>query len=61
MVASAVNAEGHREILGLDVFTAEDAAAWTAFLRDLIERGLSGVQLVVSDDHRGVVLSLIHI
>jgi transposase-like protein len=58
VVASAVNAEGHREILGLDVFTAEDAAAWTAFLRDLVERGLSGVQLVVSDDHRGLVAAI---
>ena len=58
VVASAVNAEGHREILGLDVFTAEDAAAWTTFLRDLVERGLSGVHLVVSDDHRGLVAAI---
>ena len=53
--ATAVSAEGHREILGLDLFTAEDGAAWTAFLRDLVARGLSGVRLVVSDDHRGLV------
>jgi transposase-like protein len=55
VVASAVAAEGHREILGLDVFTSEDGAAWTSFLRDLSARGLSGVKLVISDDHRGLV------
>lgn len=54
VVASAVNADGYREILGLDVFTSEDEAAWRAFLGDLIARGLAGVQLVVSDDHRGL-------
>ena len=54
VVASAVNAEGYREILGLDVFTQEDEAAWRAFLGDLTARGLAGVQLVVSDDHRGL-------
>ena len=58
VVASAVNADGQREILGLDVFTSEDEAAWTAFLRDLVERGLSGVRLVVSDDHRGLTKAI---
>jgi transposase-like protein len=55
VVASAVSAEGHREILGLDTFTSEDGAAWTRFLRDLSARGLSGVRLVISDDHKGLV------
>lgn len=55
VVASAVNADGHKEILGLDVLTTEDGAGWTAFLRDLVTRGLSGVRLVVSDDHLGLV------
>jgi transposase-like protein len=55
VVATAVSAEGHREILGLDTFTAEDGAAWTQFLRDLSARGLSGVKLVISDDHKGLV------
>ena len=55
VVASAVSADGHREILGLDTFTAEDGAAWTRFLRDLSARGLSGVRLVISDDHKGLV------
>jgi len=54
VVATAVSAEGHREILGLDTFTAEDGAAWTRFLKDLVARGLSGVKLVISDDHRGL-------
>jgi putative transposase len=54
VVATAVNAEGYREILGLDLFTQEDEAAWRAFLGDLTARGLSGVELVVSDDHRGL-------
>ena len=55
VVATAVSAEGHREILGLDTFTSEDGAAWTRFLRDLVARGLSGVKLVISDDHKGLV------
>jgi transposase-like protein len=55
VVATSVNADGHREILGLDVLTSEDGAGWTAFLRDLVARGLSGARLVVSDDHTGLV------
>ncbi len=55
VVATAVNADGHREILGLDVLTSEDGAGWTAFLRDLVARGLQGVRLVISDDHTGLV------
>lgn len=54
VVATGVNGDGHREILGMDVFTTEDGAAWTAFLRGLVARGLSGVQLVVSDAHEGL-------
>lgn len=55
VIATAVNAGGHREILGLEVLTSEDGAGWTAFLRDLVARGLHGVRLVVSDDHKGLV------
>lgn len=54
VVATGVNADGHREILGLDVMSAEDGAGWTAFLRGLVARGLSGVTLVVSDAHEGL-------
>jgi putative transposase len=53
--AVAVNRDGFRESLGLDVVTAEDGAAWLAFLRSLVARGLSGVKLVSSDAHPGLV------
>jgi transposase-like protein len=53
-IATGVNADGHREILGVDVFTSEDGASWTSFIRGLVARGLGGVRLVVSDDHRGL-------
>ena len=54
VVATGVNAEGQREILGLDVGTSEDGAFWLAFLRSLTARGLSGVELVTSDAHQGL-------
>jgi putative transposase len=55
VVATGVNAAGNREILGLDLHTSEDGAGWTAFLRGLVARGLSGVRLVISDAHPGLV------
>ena len=54
VVATAVNSEGKREIVGMDVGTSEDGAFWLAFLRSLSARGLSGVDLVVSDAHQGL-------
>ncbi len=54
LIATGVNADGKREILGLDVATCEDGAGWLAFLRGLAARGLSGVQLVTSDCHHGL-------
>ena len=45
---------GYREVIGLDVGEAETEAFWRAFLRGLVERGLTGVQLVVSDAHAGL-------
>jgi putative transposase len=54
VIATAVNADGNREVLGLDVVTSEDGAGWLAFLRSLVARGLSGVQLVISDCHEGL-------
>ena len=54
VVATGVNAEGQREILGMDVGTSEDGAFWLAFLRSLTARGLSGVELVTSDAHQGL-------
>jgi putative transposase len=53
LVATGVNGDGHREILGLQVSSAEDGAGWLAFFRDLTARGLTGVRLVTSDAHRG--------
>ena len=53
--AVAVNRDGFRESLGLDVVTQEDGAAWLAFLRSLVARGFAGVKLVTSDAHPGLV------
>ena len=53
--AVGVNRDGFRESLGLDVVTAEDGAAWLAFVRGLVARGLSGVRLASSDAHPGLV------
>jgi transposase-like protein len=58
LIATGVNADGHREILGLDVATAEDGAGWLAFWRGLVARGLSGVQLVTADAHPGLVAAI---
>lgn len=58
VVATGVNSEGYREILGVDVFTGECETAWLAFLRNLVNRGLSGVELIVSDAHTGLVAAI---
>ena len=55
LLATGVNADGYREILGLHVTSAEDGAGWLAFFRDLTARGLTGVRLATSDAHRGLV------
>jgi putative transposase len=54
VVATGVRADGDREVLGLAVGDGEDGAFWTAFLRSLRARGLSGVRLVISDAHEGL-------
>ncbi len=54
VIATAVTFEGRREIIGFDIVTTEDTAAWTGFLRGLVARGLSGVELVISDAHGGI-------
>jgi putative transposase len=54
LIATGVNAGGRREILGIEVASSEDGAGWLAFLRGLVARGLSGVQLVTSDCHQGL-------
>jgi transposase-like protein len=53
--AVGVNQDGFRESLGLDVVTSEDGAAWLAYMRGLVARGLAGVKLVSSDAHAGLV------
>ncbi len=58
VVAVGVNASGQREVLGLDVGPSEDGQFWLRFLRDLVARGLTGVQLVTSDAHRGLTAAI---
>ena len=57
LVASAVNAEGFREILGICEGAKEDKSGWSAFLRHLVDRGLKGVRLIISDACRGLTES----
>ena len=54
LLATGVNGDGHREVLGMRVATAETGAAWNEFFADLVARGLAGVRLVTSDAHRGL-------
>jgi transposase-like protein len=54
IVAVAVNGDGRREVLGMDIGPSEAETFWTAFLRKLARRGLRGVKLVVSDAHEGL-------
>jgi len=55
LVATGVNADGHREVLGVKVATSETREAWNVFFADLVARGLAGVVLVTSDAHAGLV------
>ncbi len=54
VVAIGVALDGARQVLGIDVGASEDRGYWTAFLRSLVKRGLSGVRLVISDAHEGL-------
>jgi transposase-like protein len=58
VVATGITAEGAREVLGLDVGDSEDEVFWRGFLASLKKRGLSGVRLVISDQHAGLVAAL---
>ena len=58
VVATGVTADGRREVLGLDVGDSEDEVFWRGFLTGLKQRGLSGVQLVISDQHAGLVAAI---
>jgi transposase-like protein len=56
LVAVGVAANGERRVLGLDLSPGNDeGSAWPGFIRGLVERGLQGVRLVISDDHPGLV------
>ena len=55
LLATGVNGDGHREVLGMRVATSETGAAWSSFFADLVARGLGGVRLVTSDAHAGLV------
>src|SRR5215211_4003589 len=54
LVCVGVDEEGFREVLAVEVAGSEKGAAYASLLRGLIDRGLSGVRLVVSDDHEGI-------
>jgi putative transposase len=58
LIATGVNADGHREVLGVKVATSETKEAWNAFFAGLVARGLAGVRLVTSDAHPGLVESI---
>ena len=57
-MASAINSEGFREILGICEGAKEDKSGWAPFLRQLVDRGLRGVQLIISDACRGLLESI---
>jgi transposase-like protein len=54
IIAVAVNTDGRREVLGMEVGPSEAEPFWTSFLRSLTRRGLRGVKLVISDSHEGL-------
>lgn len=54
LVAYGVTADGHRRLLGVGIGAEESEASWSELLGELVSRGLSGVQLVIADDHRGL-------
>jgi putative transposase len=54
VIATGLRADGHREVLGVDIGDSENETFWTEFLRDLKERKLAGVRLVISDSHAGL-------
>ena len=55
MVALVIRPDGVREIIGFDVFDAEDNASWQSFFKSLKSRGLTGVNMVISDSHRAIL------
>ena len=58
VIATGLRADGHREVLGLDVGDSENETFWREFLTTLNDRGLAGVRLVISDAHAGLVKAI---
>lgn len=58
LVAYAVGPEGHRRLLGVTLGAEESEASWSELLEQLVDRGLSGVQLVIADDHQGLAAAV---
>jgi putative transposase len=58
VIATGLRADGHREVLGVDVGDSENETFWKEFLTDLVDRGLDGVRLVISDAHAGLVKAI---
>lgn len=58
VIATGVNLQGRREVLGVDVIPAESEEGWTQFFKSLKERGLKGVRLVISDAHQGLMVAV---
>jgi putative transposase len=58
VIATGLRADGHREVLGVDVGDSENDVFWREFLTGLVERGLAGVKLVISDAHAGLVKAI---
>ncbi|MEI6403565.1 MAG: IS256 family transposase [Actinomycetota bacterium] len=58
VIATGLRADGHREVLGLDVGDSENEPFWKEFLGSLVDRGLAGVRLVISDAHAGLIKAI---
>jgi transposase-like protein len=54
LVVTGIRDDGYREILGARIADGEDELFWSGFFQDLMDRGLSGVKLVISDGHKGI-------
>lgn len=60
LVAYGVGEDGHRHLLGVHIGPSESEASWTELLKQLVDRGLAGVVLVISDDHAGLKAAVRH-
>ena len=58
VIATGLRADGHREVLGVDIGDSENETFWREFLAGLVDRGLAGVRLVISDAHAGLVAAI---